>query len=83
MKRWIHSTTKVESGTGTGKRLVYYIGTYPDRKVFRTDGYKTNGFSTEEDAQAALDEIYQEEYFRNRYPGLQVLSRFEYNVWHD
>lgn len=68
---------------GTGKRLVYYIGTYPDRKVFHTDGYQTSGFKTEQEAQDALDVLYSEDYYRNRYPGLQVLSRFEYNVWHD
>lgn len=82
MKRWIHSSSSIEAGIGTGKRTEYYIGTYPDREVFHTDGYQTNGFATREEAQEALDELYEEEYYRNKYPDLQVLSRFAYNVWH-
>ena len=83
MKRWIHANSSVVISSGVGHKIVYYIGTYPDRRVFHTDGFQTDGFTTEEDAQAALDEIYEEEYYRNRYPGLRVLSRSTYSVWHD
>lgn len=75
--------TPVEGGTGTGRRTVWYIGTYPDRELFRTDGFQTNGFASEEEAQAALDEIYESEYYRKKYPGLRVLSRVAWNVYHD
>lgn len=82
MKRWIHSSKDVKAGIGSGQRIIYYIGTYPDRKLFRTDGFQTDNFKTEEEAQAVLDEIYSEDYYRERYPRLQVLSRFAYNVYH-
>lgn len=91
MKRWIHASedasaaryAHVTAGIGTGRRIEWYIGTYPDRAVFHTDGIQTAGFKSEEEAQEALDEIYSDEYFRNRYPGLTVLSKFAYNVYHD
>ena len=82
MKRWIHSSP-VMAGIGSGKRITWYIGTYPDRNPVHIDGYQTGGFESGEEAQAGLDEIYQEEYYRNKYPNLRVLSRFAYNVYHD
>lgn len=79
----VQASESIQAGVGSGRRIEYYIGTYPDRKVFHTDGFQTSGFKTEEEAQASLDEIYKEEYFRNKYPGLQVLSKAAYSVWHD
>ena len=83
MKRWIHTAEDIKAGVGTGPRTEWYIGTYPDRKPFHTDGFQTGGFKSEEDAQATLDEIYSEEYYRDRYSGLQVLSRIAWNVYHE
>lgn len=77
MKRWI------KAGIGTGRKVVWYIGTYPDRERVRIDGFRTGGFSSEEEAQAALDEIYEEEYYRSHYPGLKVLSKITYSVYHE
>lgn len=90
MKRWIHAKEDadakrrkdVTAGVGTGRRTEWYIGTYPDRAVFYTDGFQTAGFKSEEAAQDALDEIYSDEYFRSRYPGLKVLNKVAYNVYH-
>ena len=77
MKRYIRS-----SGGGTGKKVVYYLCQYPDRTPINIDGYQTSGFNSEEDAQLALDDIYNEEYYRDRYPGLQVCSKITYSVYH-
>jgi len=73
----------INAGVGTGRRKLFYIGTYPDRKVFHTDGYQTSGFTSEQQAQEALDEIYENEYYRRKYPGLEVLSKYEYSVYHN
>lgn len=77
MKRYIRA------GVGTGRRIEYYIGTYPDREPFHTDGYRCGGFKSVEEAQAALDELYEEEYYREKYPDLMVLRKQAYNVYHD
>ena len=81
MKRMIRRTN-IQAGVGTGRRTEYYIGTYPDRTPFHTDGYRCAGFASEEEAQAALDELYEEEYYRERYPDLKVLCRQAYSVYH-
>lgn len=62
---------------------MYYIGTYPDRQRVQLDGFQTYGFKSKEEAQAELDEIYSEEYYREHYPGLQVLDKITYSVYHD
>lgn len=77
------SAQSVKAGIGSGRRSEWYIGTYPDRKPFHTDGYQCAGFKSEEEAQAALDELYSDEYYRNRYPDLQVLHKMVYSVYHD
>ena len=84
MKIWIRANEDVKAGIGSGRRITYYICDYPDRTRVEIDGYKTGGFKSEEEAQDYLDNvIYEEEYYRNKYPGLQVCSKIEYNVYHD
>ena len=79
----IDASTSVQAGIGSGKRSVWYIGQYPDRNRVHFDGYKTYGFASEEEAQAAIDELYEIDYYVENYPGLRPMHKFEYSVYHD
>lgn len=83
MKRYIKNN-KVTAGTGTNSKTIWYICRYPDRNPVYIDGFKTYGFSSEQECQQAIDDIYIEDpYYRERYPGLKPVSKITYSVYHD